>query len=224
MIDFHAHILPGADHGSANIAESLAQLKKAESIGITTIVATSHYYIQDNEIDEFLERRDKAYNELMKEYKGKIRIIKGAEVTMAFDIAELDDLEKLCIDGTNCILLEMPTTAGGPWIYSAIDKIKARGLEPIIAHVDRYAPDVQENLLEKDILIQVNAVAFVNFSTRRRMTENLKMGRVHLIGSDVHDKEATQYDRFYKAMKRLQGYGKFLQDNASNILGVPIDG
>ncbi|MEE3459824.1 MAG: CpsB/CapC family capsule biosynthesis tyrosine phosphatase, partial [Candidatus Faecousia sp.] len=42
MIDFHAHILPGADHGSDGLETSLRQLALAEEAGVDTIVATPH--------------------------------------------------------------------------------------------------------------------------------------------------------------------------------------
>ena len=38
FVDFHSHILPGADHGSQNIRTSLAQLRHAAAAGVDTIV------------------------------------------------------------------------------------------------------------------------------------------------------------------------------------------
>jgi len=220
VIDFHAHILPGADHGSYSVEDSLAQLKKAENVGVKTIVATSHYYIQDNTVAEFLQRRDEAYGKLKKAYKGKINIIKGAEVTLAIDIPEMEDLGKLCIEGTNCILIEMPTIVGGPWIFNALDTIKERGYQPIIAHVDRYTIALCEQLMTKDVIIQINASAISSVFTRKRMMNYLEQGAIHLLGSDVHDKEATQYDQFYKAVKKLGGYTTYLMNNAADILNL----
>ena len=42
MTDFHAHILPGADHGSDGMETSLTQLALAEAAGVDTIIATPH--------------------------------------------------------------------------------------------------------------------------------------------------------------------------------------
>lgn len=39
-MDFHAHILPGADHGSRDLDHSLRQLRAAKAVGVDTIVAT----------------------------------------------------------------------------------------------------------------------------------------------------------------------------------------
>ena len=59
MIDFHAHILPGADHGSDGLETSLRQLALAEEAGVDTIVATPHFYPQSDSFSEFLRRRER---------------------------------------------------------------------------------------------------------------------------------------------------------------------
>ena len=43
-IDFHAHILPGVDHGSNSVEISDFQLKLAAESMIDTVIATSHFY------------------------------------------------------------------------------------------------------------------------------------------------------------------------------------
>ena len=40
--DVHSHILPGVDHGSQNIEQSLEMLRAEREMGITTVVLTSH--------------------------------------------------------------------------------------------------------------------------------------------------------------------------------------
>ena len=40
FIDFHTHILPGIDDGSASVEESIELLKKEAEQGITRVVAT----------------------------------------------------------------------------------------------------------------------------------------------------------------------------------------
>ena len=44
MVDFHSHILPGVDHGSASLEMSVEMLKTAKKAGVATIVATPHFY------------------------------------------------------------------------------------------------------------------------------------------------------------------------------------
>ena len=40
--DVHCHILPGVDHGSQNVEQSLAMLEAEKSMGIDRVICTSH--------------------------------------------------------------------------------------------------------------------------------------------------------------------------------------
>ena len=40
--DVHSHILPGVDHGSQNVGESLEMLRSELDMGITHVMCTSH--------------------------------------------------------------------------------------------------------------------------------------------------------------------------------------
>ena len=52
---------------------------------------------------------------------------------------KLKDFSPLCIENTNYMLLEMPMDLNWtPWHYNAVDELVAIGIEPIIAHINRY--------------------------------------------------------------------------------------
>ena len=57
MIDFHSHVLPGIDDGSDCVEESLEMLHTAKNQGVSTMLATPHFYAQDVSVDHFLEKR-----------------------------------------------------------------------------------------------------------------------------------------------------------------------
>ena len=57
QIDFHAHLLPGADHGSDSLATSLRQVALAQEAGIGLLIATPHFYPRLESPGAFLERR-----------------------------------------------------------------------------------------------------------------------------------------------------------------------
>ena len=44
IVDFHAHVLPCADHGSSSVSTSLSQLSYAKGAGVKRIIATPHFY------------------------------------------------------------------------------------------------------------------------------------------------------------------------------------
>lgn len=195
MIDFHAHILPHMDDGSRTVPESVQMLQMAHSQGVNTIVATPHYYRSDETVDAFLARRQESYASLLDASAGLglLELRLGAEVAFFLGISKCDDLLKLCIEKTNCILLEMPFgfwTAGTMnELYSII--VNAR-LTPIIAHIERY-PDFDckssklNDLLDMGALFQINGEFIISPKTRKRALRLLKEQRACLLGSDCHN-------------------------------------
>ena len=141
LIDFHTHILPAIDDGSKTLEQSLEMLKDLKSQGVETVVLTPHYFHDEQSLDEFLEKRDKKYEELKKAAKGdqypKLRI--GAEVMLDYSLANSKDIDRLCIEGTNFLLLEMPYTLWSSNHMDCINQILAEyNIVPVIAHIDRY--------------------------------------------------------------------------------------
>lgn len=217
-IDFHAHVIPDTDHGSDSLDTSLAQLEKARAAGVGTIVATPHFYLQDNSVDTFLARRNLGYNKLIDAAGDSIKIIRAAEVALSFDLPAVKDLEKLCIEGTNYILLEMPMQNRTHWVLDAIYKITSRNaVRPIIAHIDRYDLSLMDDLIGLDVLFQVNASALVPVFKRGTYLKLVHNGLIHVLGSDVHC-SALEYDDFTKAVKVLGKDMKKIILNAEAIL------
>ena len=85
MIDFHSHILPGIDDGSANIERTKRILKEAKEAGFTKIISTSHYisgYYESNE-----EERTELINSLKEETD--ITLYLGSEIYITENIVDL---------------------------------------------------------------------------------------------------------------------------------------
>lgn len=219
MIDFHAHVLPKADHGSTSLETSIKQLEQAKSAGVDVIVTTPHFYLQRHSIEEFLLRRAYTYQKLIEANPTEIQLVKAAEVTLTSELAELPRLEELCIGDSPYILLEIPNSSGASWIYDAIYKIEAnRGLKPVIAHLDRYSTAVQNELLDMDLMIQINAEAFTSFWKRSKYVKLFQSGAAHLLGSDVHGADGKHYKQFQKACKLLKNEIPNIRQTAKAIL------
>ena len=60
VIDFHSHVLPGVDDGSASVAESISMLRLEVEQGIHHVVATPHFYARYDSPESFLKKRDAA--------------------------------------------------------------------------------------------------------------------------------------------------------------------
>ena len=109
VVDFHAHILPGADHGSDSIETSIKQLKLAAGEGVTRIIATPHFYPHRHTLDKFLEKRAACAKVLLDACDGTLPEVKlGAEVLLCPGLDKIQGLEKLCLSGTKYLLLELP--------------------------------------------------------------------------------------------------------------------
>ena len=193
MIDWHSHILPGIDDGSGNVDESLELLKMQLEQGADTVIATPHFFANDETVDEFAVRRDESFNSLISAAQGEIpRIICGAEVKYYPGISNLNELSKLCIGESNLLLLEMSM---GKWTEYTIRELTeisvSHGVRVVLAHIDRYlkiqSETTWERLYESGILMQANASFFNEIFSKRKALDMLANGGIHMLGSDCHN-------------------------------------
>lgn len=192
MIDVHSHVLPGIDDGSKNVEESLAMLRASAQQGIGCVVATPHFYPMENSPERFLERRKATAERLRAAWQpGLPKLLLGAEVYYFTGISQSEDIDGLCLGGT-LLLLEMPFC---PWtdrmVAEAIALHEQRGLNVVLAHIERYfqwQPKwLWEELLDRGLLMQCNASFFLNWRTKRKARKMLAEGKIHLLGSDAHN-------------------------------------
>jgi protein-tyrosine phosphatase len=219
QIDFHAHVLPGADHGSDSVETSLFQLAQAARAGVSTIVATPHFYPHKyRNVEEFLKRRQESLAALQGAYRGDISILPAAEVLLCEGIEHLPELEKLCISNTRTILIEMPMTS---WSQRHIDTLFAIrqecGLRVVLAHVDRYPYDQIGKLLRKGLLGQINAENICRLTVRRRYLELAGEPCIVALGSDIHQKDPA-YEKFSKAIALLGQTAQPLMQRSAQML------
>ena len=203
MLDFHAHVLPGADHGSDGLQTSLRQLALAEQAGIDVLVATPHFYPQRDDFDHFLKKREAARAELADNYGGSIRLLLGAEVHVCVGLDHLEGLEELCIPGTRVMLCELPfrgLTGGMTETFERL--LEDREIVPVLAHVDRYEPTTIENLFSMGINGQLNAEPLSRRFHRRRLLPWIDRGQIVALGSDIHG-TAIGYSQYLKAVDFL---------------------
>ncbi len=216
MIDIHTHILPELDDGSRNVEESVKMLGMLSGQGVDTVVATPHFYIDNTSITDFLELRDASLKKLTASTNPEERpqIALGAEVQFFPDMYAMDEIEKLCISGTRYMLVEMPFSRWSGYVYKTLTKLfTARGITPIVAHVERYLDfqdeedvDVLRKLKETNSLIQINSGFLTWRNSRRRALNLVKRGLVNFMGSDCHNMESrppeirSGYDVIYKKL------------------------
>ena len=140
-LDYHAHILPGCDHGSDGLATSLKQVEMAASAGVKTICATPHFYPHKESVESFLRRRKKTAGLLLRELPENAPLIQlGAEVLICDGMERMDGLNRLCREGTNELLLEMPFYAWPESIWDTLYLLcDLADIQIVLAHAERYA-------------------------------------------------------------------------------------
>ena len=203
IVDFHSHILPGADHGSDSVETSLSQIKFAAEQGITKIIATPHFYPHQHTVDDFINRRDNAYLKI-KEHLHEVEIKLGAEVLLYPGLENMEGLEKLFVSGTTTLLLELPFASLTDEHYESVKTMVARGIDVVLAHVERYPLEYIDRMLVLGARLQLNASSVFGFKRNKNACFNwIKSGRVVVLGSDIHGRDKRAYKILAKCYKKL---------------------
>ena len=193
MIDVHTHILPCIDDGSKSVEMSLEMLRISAAQGVKTVVATPHFYPTRNNPEKFDEDRQRAWEQLGQLPEDLPQVLLGAEVAYFEGISRSSQLEAMRLGSSDLLLVEMPMS---PWTDRMMEELRQipgnLGLQPVLAHVDRYLhrsqlPRYLEDILDMEIPLQVSASAFGKFSERGKMLRLVKNGCVDFLGSDAHN-------------------------------------
>ena len=205
-LDYHAHILPGCDHGSDGLATSLKQVEMAASAGVKTICATPHFYPHKESVESFLRRRKKTAGLLLRELPENAPLIQlGAEVLICDGMESMGDgLSRLCREGTNELLLEMPFYSWTESLWNTLYLLcERRDIQIILAHADRYPKENIERLICDGIPLQLNAVCLEKPFHRSRYLNWIENGYVKYLGSDIH-MNGEQYQDWAKCRRLLE--------------------
>lgn len=205
IIDFHSHILPGADHGSDSVTTTEKQLALITAAGTGALVATPHFYPHRHRLSDFLSRRAAALADLLAIDAPKPRIYSGAEVLVCAGMEEMEGLGSLTIPGTRVILLEMPFTRWNGDLYDTVFAIRDAGFEVVLAHIDRYPREALSPFLSEGMKVQLNADSLCRPFAVRKYRDLVESGLVVALGSDLHGASAADYQRFVRAQKKLRG-------------------
>ncbi len=229
MIDIHTHILPKMDDGSQSIEQSIEMLKKMCEQGIETIVATPHFDMRKESIDDFIKRRDESFESLSQNGVDTKGIVLGVEVLYCgIGISRMEGIEKLCIGDTNYMLIELMSGSWDDSFESAMVRLMTeQNITPILAHVERYA-DIRKkraailNLQRMGMVVQVSGDYFTHRLTRRAAIKLLKHNRAQVLGSDCHnlDDRGPNMSEALEVIRNELGEAmvKRLMDNADKII------
>ncbi len=208
LYDMHAHILPHMDHGCGRTATAVAQLALMQEAGVSVVAATSHFYPQDTLAEVYLEERRESLRHLLHALGNTPhpRILLGAEVLICPGLENMEGLRELCFDGTNLMMLEMPFTRTG-WdraLYHTIHEIKRQGIRLMLAHVDRYPPELIEGLFrDMGLMGQVNADSLARLMRPKHLLRWMDEGHIVALGSDLHGSDPKSYAAYRKVLMTM---------------------
>lgn len=198
-IDFHSHILPEMDDGASSVGESVEMLKILADAGVECVVLTPHFYRQNESIEKFLDRRGKAYEKLCAATQGISgipKLVLGAEVYFYPSLSSDPDFEKLCIENTDFMLLELPFEHFYDNFYSDFAKFMNRcDVKIVLAHIERYltfgntVKDINRLLETGSFICQMNCkpLTEVGVFKNRHLISMISDGTISVIGTDAHN-------------------------------------
>lgn len=212
LVEMHSHILPGIDDGAPDIETSLKMVAKLQVQGCKKIVLTPHYYSDTISLDDFLRKRDKAFNELLRALPpGSPELIPSAEVYISHYLFNNADISKLCIGNSKYVLIEHNFSSSfSEGSYDRLMNLKCNyGVKPILAHIERYGALMEstsklDSYINMGCLTQVNVSSFVDAprAVKKRLFNLLDTGRIHFLGTDCHNLDSRSPD-FSKGVKAI---------------------
>ena len=220
-VDMHSHLIPGIDDGSKTMEESLALIKRMADFGLEKIITTPHimseYYRNTPAIISLgLEDLKKA----VKEEGISIRIDAAAEYYMdEIFLEKVKSGEKLLTFGGDYILVETGFINKPQMLLDIFFHLEMAGYKPVLAHPERYQyliadKKLQEELIERKLLFQVNLLSLTGFYSRQvKDFAEMLIDRnvVALLGTDCHNaryldmlETLPQHQKVYAKIQSLE--------------------
>ena len=232
MFDIHSHILPAVDDGAVSIEESVEILRLMKAQGITDVIATPHFYPADDNLDDFVEAINKAYENLSKTAVklGLPNIYLGCELLYFGGIGHSEAISQFCLGNSNFLLLELTDECINEALFGEIISIRENlGLEPIIAHVERYCGARKYKkfikfLIANDVPVQINAASVLIPQLKGVVKKLLNSPLFCVVATDAHSVELRP-PRLKEALDFIEkNYGKDccfrLADNSEYLYGA----
>lgn len=201
MTDCHSHLLPGVDDGVGTLDESLRILDMMEKHGVRKVWLTPHIMEDIPNTTAHLRER---FAELQASYSGRVELHLAAENMLDGLFEERLEKNDLLPLGENGDHLLVETSCFSPPmdLYGILERIKAKGYHPVLAHPERYGYMEKEEyrrIKDMGVKLQLNLFSIVGAygkHIQEKAEQLLKFGVYDLIGSDLHsEKSGTTYSR-----------------------------
>ncbi|WP_222933153.1 tyrosine-protein phosphatase, partial [Fulvivirga aurantia] len=218
--DLHSHLLPNLDDGVDSYDESLFIIESLAEMGYKKLITTPHI-MQDfyNNSVESINAKMTELRSILKEEGIDMQVEAAAEYYLDDHLMQIidDESQELLLFGNNYMLFETSFMNQPFYLNEFIFKAKSRGINPILAHPERYAyiqsnPDLIDDLITRGVYLQLNINSITGYYSRqvRKMAERMiDNKKIHFLGSDCHNKNHLQVmqrsvnEKYYTKALRL---------------------
>ena len=141
-VDLHCHYVPGIDDGVRTHQEGVQLCQALKRIGYAAVTATPHIRAAmfDNEKTD-LERRFAGFVAEASAEPDMPELLLGAEHFCDDRLWELfEHGAVLPYTGGKALLIELPADTVPLWLADRCFRMQVRGMRPVLAHPERYAP------------------------------------------------------------------------------------
>lgn len=193
--DCHCHVLPALDDGPRDWDTALAMLRLAAASGTGTLIATPHAV--DGLYPTTAPQVRQAVSLLAARGAAAgigLRLLPGQEIALVPDLAQRIRAGQLLTlgDAGTAALVELPSLLLPAYWEEALFALRAAGLIPVIAHVERtslwHQPALARRLVASGARFQLNASVFrAAGATRRQALHWVAQGWIGCLGSDGHN-------------------------------------
>ena len=211
FVDCHSHVVPSGDDGAATIGDGLALCHSAAQHGTAVLFATPHIWPYFTLSDE-RETEIRAACERMRPHAG-LELRLGFELTPAPALLD-EDPRRYLLEGTDCVLMEVPFTGPPDLLYALAEHVEAAGLRPVIAHPERTEavlgdPGIATDLAAQGWMLQVNATSLLGRhgpEPEELGWSLIEQGHGRLVASDGHrTTRPAQLDEAYSLAEQRLG-------------------
>jgi protein-tyrosine phosphatase len=228
FVDCHSHVVPSGDDGAATVEDGLALCRSAAEHGTAVLFATPHVWPhltltpgREQEVRDAFER--------MRLHAG-LELRLGYELTPARPLLD-EDPHRYVLEGTDCVLMEVPFTGPADLVFTLAEHVEAEGLRPVIAHPERTEavlddPFVAHELAARGWTLQVNATSLTGrhgHDPEELGWSLVEGGLARVVGSDGHrTSRPAHLDEAYRRGRERLGEERALALFDGSALGVDV--
>ena len=225
--DVHCHILPGVDHGSQSMEQSLEMLRAEAEMGINRVILTSHVTAitfentRETLTDAFMKLKDAVTDEGM-----DMELFLSAEYRMDEYFDKEYAADHLIPMPGNHILLENSFQQELMNLDDLLFDMQVKGYRTILAHPERYTYYSRrrkryEQLHNAGARFQVNILSFTGYFGEEARDSALWFAHNEMIdylGSDMHNLKHAHIIMDYINSKEWKKLSSEIESTVKNDL------